>query len=101
MRTRNPALLGFNVSYFSDLGRFVITKQYIFWAVWVILCSSDFSKSPYHPLNLTWRKLQIHSTLFKIVQKCVKSPQTRKKLLKSARHAASMCEQCVNTVRAV
>ena len=51
MRTVNPAFLGFNVSYFNDLGRFGITKHYIFWAVWVSLCSSDFSKSPYQPLT--------------------------------------------------
>ena len=50
MRTVNPAFLGSNVSYFNDLGRFGITKHYILWAVWVILCSSDFSKSPYQPL---------------------------------------------------
>ena len=50
MRTANPAFLGFNVSYFNDLGRFGITEHHIFWAVWVSLCSSDFSKSPYQPL---------------------------------------------------
>ena len=42
-RTCNPAFLSASMFlFFSDLGRFVITKQYIFWAVWVILCSSDF-----------------------------------------------------------
>ena len=63
MRTINPVFLGFNVSHFNDLGRFGITKHYIFWAVWVILCSSDFSKSP---CSLTAR--QVKQSLSKTIE---------------------------------